>query len=116
MTAGKQGQSSGVRWEVDTQHGLITVRLFGELDLASSTAVQTVLDEAVADSPLTVVDLGGLDFMDSTGLRLLASAQKTAEQSGARFLLGRPSPAVLRVLTVSGLVEHFDYVEGTPPV
>ncbi len=102
-------------WTIERQHGLITIRLQGELDLGSADAVQRVLDEAVAESPVTVVDLEGLEFMDSTGLRLLASAHRTASEKGARFLLGRPSPAVLRVLNVAGLVEHFDYVEGGPP-
>ena len=115
MADSEQGQSSGVSWEIDRQHGLITIRLRGEMDLNSSEAVQALLEQAVAESPVTVIDLDGLQFMDSTGLRILANAHSAAGKAGGRFLLGRPSPAVLRVLTVSGLVGHFDYVEGAPP-
>jgi anti-sigma B factor antagonist len=113
--ASEQGRSSGVRWTLEEQQGLITVRLSGELDLSAADAVQAMLEQAVTESPITVVDLEGLEFMDSTGLRVLANAQRSASRTGGRFLIGRPSPAVLRVLRVSGLVEHFDYVEGAPP-
>jgi anti-sigma B factor antagonist len=115
MAPAEQGQSSGASWEVDERQGLVTVRLSGELDLSAAGAVQTVLEQAVKASPITVVDLNDLEFMDSTGLRVLAGAHKVATGAGGRFLLGRPSAAVLRVLKVSGLVEHFDYVEGAPP-
>jgi anti-anti-sigma factor len=115
MAAAEQGQSSGVSWTIDRQHGLITIHVSGELDLSSADAVERLLEEAIAACPVTVIDLDGLDFMDSTGLRVLASAHRAAGTAGARFLLGRPSAAVLRVLSVSGLVEHFDYVEGAPP-
>jgi anti-anti-sigma factor len=115
MSSPEEGRSSGLNWAIERQQGLITVRLRGELDLSSAAALQPILERTISASPVTVVDLEGLEFMDSTGLRLFAHIHQMTGESGARFLLGRPSPAVLRVLQVAGLVEHFDYVEGAPP-
>lgn len=115
MAATDEGSSSGLSWTVDPQAGLSTIRLRGELDLSSAPALEGVLAEHVGVTSVTVIDLEGLEFMDSTGLRILARAHQSVRGSGDRFLLGRPSPAVVRVLQVAGLVEHFDYVEGAPP-
>jgi len=116
MAAEGSGRSGSLRWSVDRQQGLVTVALDGELDLASVDELEQELAALANDgATVTAIDLTGLEFMDSTGLRLLARMQKLHMESGSRFLLGRPGPAVLRVLHVSGLVDFFEYVEGGPP-
>ena len=115
MSASEQGRATGLEWTIERQHALVTIYLRGELDLGSAPNLERIVQDAVAASPVTVIDLADLEFMDSTGLRLFAETHRTARAAGARLLLGRPSHAVLRVLQVAGLVEHFDYAEGAPP-
>jgi anti-anti-sigma factor len=111
----ESGRSAALSWEVRKQHGLTTIALAGELDLAAVDALQPICEAAVDGNPVVIIDMEQLAFMDSTGLRVLGALHKRAEQAGCRFLLGRASTAVRRVLHVSGLVEYFEYVEGTPP-
>lgn len=115
MSAVDGRSTPGLTWTVDRQPALTTVKLRGELDLASAPVLQSDLDEAIATAPVTVLDLEELAFMDSTGLRMFARLNQAAKERGVRLLVGRPSPAVLRILDVAGLVEHFDYAEGGPP-
>ena len=110
-----EGRSFGLAWAVTREGGLVTLALNGELDLASVDSIQEVLDGLVSEGPVLVLDLEKLEFMDSTGLRLLGRVHQTAEQKGSRLLLGRVSPAVRRVIHVAGLLDFFDYVEGAPP-
>lgn len=114
MSTTEQGRSFGLAWTLVEQPGLTTVAVTGELDLASASALEAVLQAALARAPVVVLDLEKLEFMDSTGLRLLGRTHQASAQAGKRFLLGRASHPVRRVLHLAGLVDFFAYVEGAP--
>ena len=79
--------------------------LVGEID--SYTA--PVLGERLANgSPVEVIDLAGVSFIDSSGLRVLVEAHQAHVDKGARLVLRAPSAAVQRLLEISGLVGHLD--------
>ena len=115
MAATQEGRSSGLEWKVERQSGIATLALSGELDLASADAIDAVANSVIAQERVLVLDLHELSFMDSTGLRLLGRLHNNAERKGHRLLLARISPPVRRILHVAGLVDFFEYVEGTPP-
>lgn len=78
--------------------------LTGELDLASAPAVQRELERVEAsDAAAIVVDLSGLTFMDSTGVRLLLTASARSRLDAERLLLLRGPVAVQRVLELTGV-------------
>jgi anti-anti-sigma factor len=81
--------------------------LFGELDLASSPALEQELDK-VAGSQLVVVDLRELDFIDSTGLSVFVRAHHRAQAGGTEFAVvqGRDGGQVQRLLGLTGLEER----------
>lgn len=79
----------------------------GEIDMQTAPQLEEVLDRVVADGArLVALDLEQVDFVDSSGLRvvLIASAKLRALR-GSLFLEGA-SPAVLQVLELTGLIEH----------
>jgi anti-anti-sigma factor len=60
-----------------------------------------------------VVDLSGLEFMDSTGVRFLVEGRNTALERGVKLSLVNGGDAVHRVLTVSGVAALFE--DGDEP-
>jgi anti-anti-sigma factor len=86
----------------------------GELDLATAPEVEQRVVEALRQGGRTVVlDLRELTFMDSTGVRTIVAAHKTAEQSGTPLRVvrpGRESP-VSRVIEISGIAEALGLVD-----
>lgn len=82
---------------------VLTVR--GELDLATAPELEQALDEQLSRSVDVVLDLRELDFMDSTGVRILVTAHAAAAAAGRRFALVRPAPdsAVAKILSIAGL-------------
>lgn len=90
-----------------------TVTLEGELDVAGSTLLESELDRIVADhSPATLVlDLSGLDFMDSTGLRLVVLTDAKAREAGWRFELIRGKDSVHRVFEITRMAERLNFAE-----
>lgn len=73
----------------------VVVRLEGELDLETATELDRQL-AAIDLSQVTrlLIDLGGVTFMDSTGLRSIVRAQRLADANGHALLLRRGSPQV----------------------
>jgi anti-anti-sigma factor len=73
----------------------------GELDAASRAAMDEQLVGPAGS--LIVVDLGRLTFIDSSGLGAIATAKRKALANDGDLVLCRPSPAVQRVLEITGL-------------
>ncbi len=82
--------------------GAMVVRVTGEIDMSNAASVREVVEQAMAtDVQRIIFDLGGLEFIDSSGLAvLLAAAQRVPSVQ-----LRNPSPIVRRVVEVTGLSE-----------
>ena len=92
--------------EIERLNGAVVVRLSGELDLYNAPEVRTALLEVCAEQPeRLVVDLGEVDFVDSTALGVLIEA-RTALVNRQAFLLASPGLETHRALTISGLDQH----------
>src|SRR5918999_2784812 len=79
--------------------GVRLVEVFGELDLATAPKLCAALDQARADRvKRLVVDLTGVDFCDSTGLRALIGASTEIRVGGGRLAIAcLPGGAVSRL-------------------
>jgi anti-anti-sigma factor len=104
------------RIEVDsrTEDGVAVVAPRGELDVAGTPALEDALAEA-SDAPGVygvVVDLSGLDFMDSSGLRAVVLADRRLREQGLRFALVRGGEPVQRVFELTRMTERLTWVEA----
>ncbi|HWI07592.1 MAG TPA: STAS domain-containing protein [Solirubrobacteraceae bacterium] len=81
-----------------------TVALTRELDLLTADEVDRQLVRAEAtDAESIVLDLSGLTFMDSTGVRLVVNANARSRADAGRLTLRRGQAAVQRVMELSGV-------------
>lgn len=88
------------------------IGLFGELDLASADRVEEeLLRIESSDVRSIVLDLSGLEFMDSTGVRLILAADARSRDDGKRLLLRRGPPSVQRVLQISGVEQMLPFTD-----
>jgi anti-sigma B factor antagonist len=90
----------------------------GELDLSGATVLEAELDRVQEDPELAIVvlDLRGLEFMDSSGLRLVALADMRAREAGRRFVLVRGPETVHRVFEITRMSERLDFVSDPEEV
>jgi anti-sigma B factor antagonist len=95
------------------QHpGQTRVALTGELDIASAESLEQQLEAAEVDSPaILVLDLRRLEFIDSTGLRTLVSADERARSQGRRLAMICGPNAVARILEVTQLDQRLEIVD-----
>ena len=87
------------------------ITLEGELDIAPSPAVDGVLREPCDDGIRRVLDLSGLTFMDSSGLRIILSAQASSRRDGWALALVPGPPAVQRIFEITGVKDGLRFVE-----
>lgn len=82
------------------------IRVWGELDIATGPELAASLAVQAARGRPTLLDLSGVEFMDSTGLRLLIQTYERARHDGLGFEL-ITSEAVDYTLEVAGLRRYF---------
>ncbi|MBQ7308928.1 MAG: anti-sigma factor antagonist [Clostridia bacterium] len=84
---------------------MLIASLGGELDHHSAVCVRSKIDEALFYyKPRTlVIDIGHVDFMDSSGLGLIMGRLAKAKEIGTSLVIQNPSQRALRMLKMAGL-------------
>ena len=96
-----------------TRNGTVAVIVAtGELDLSGASLLDAEIERLAAEPDLgtVVLDMRGLEFMDSSGLRLVVLADMRAREAGRRFVLVRGSETVHRVFEIARMSERLDFV------
>ena len=101
------GESGQFDIDVKREHDRVVLSLEGELDMATAPRLQSAIDEPdLALMPELVLDLRALQFIDSTGLRVILAALQSSRERGQEFAITRGSPQVERLLSITGVTEH----------
>ena len=95
--------------------GALHVSLRGELDLATAPQLEELLDARLGSGGEVLIDLRGLQFMDSSGVRVLVAGHAQASRAGTLLRLVRPDAGnpVAKIIEVSGLDSELHFVD--PP-
>jgi anti-sigma B factor antagonist len=88
----------------DPETWVVTVT--GELDLATAPQLEAVFEGVDATpSDRVLVDLAGVTFLDSSGIRALVRAKRRLDGVGAGLFLEALSDSARQVLDISGVLE-----------
>jgi anti-sigma B factor antagonist len=89
-------------WNTLRSSGEVIVHVFGELDMATAPTLSDLLQRIENEGERSiVVDLAGLEFCDSSGLRALVVLHQRAERTGLRLVLRSPAPPVQRLFELT---------------
>ena len=95
------GGSSSLTTERSGQTLIVSAK--GRIDGANATEVQGVLSSAIEPGvKLMLLDLGGLTYISSAGLRVIMLTARTLDRSGAKFAVGSPAGPIREVFQISG--------------
>jgi anti-sigma B factor antagonist len=99
--------------ETHTTGSATTLTVSGEFDLVSAPVLERALSRLLdSDSELIIVDLRGLEFMDSTGLHVLIQAHQQMHEAGRRLALVRAREQVQRLFDLTGLTDALTIVDS----
>jgi anti-anti-sigma factor len=97
---------------VKESDGLALVSLHGELDLSEVPEVDRALKGVEKHRPeLLVLDLRGLEFLDSSGLRLVLEADLRSRQDSRKFAVIRGPDSVHRVFLIALLDKRLEFID-----
>ncbi|MBO7342217.1 MAG: STAS domain-containing protein [Clostridia bacterium] len=93
----------------------LTARLIGEIDHHAAARIREEIDKEICHRRPTrmVLDLSGIEFMDSAGLGLLMGRYRLMRELGGVMVLSAPNPRVMKILRLSGM-ERFFEIEDVP--
>lgn len=80
--------------------------LTGEIDAHTAPTIAAAIADSTADR--LIIDLSGVDFVDSSGLRVLIEAHQNRQADGRSLVLARPSAVVSRLLDIAGIDGYLD--------
>ncbi len=79
----------------------LTVKLDGRLDTSTSPKLQNELSESLTGVKELIFDFGGLEYISSSGLRVLLSSQKQMSKNGS-MVLKNVSETVMEIFEITG--------------
>ena len=91
-----------------------TVTMIGRLDISGAEVVALPLATLSGSKSALFVDMAGVTFIASIGLRHLVSAAKAVGRRGGRLIVLNPTAAVTEVITTSGLAGLLQIERGAP--
>lgn len=95
---------------VEEREGMFYATLEGEMDTAAAIDAEVVLKPLYeADGKEVVIDCKGLEYIASSGLRILLSILKGAKASGSRVVLKDVNEDIMNVFKLTGFIDIFDF-------
>ena len=105
--------------DVDDRDDRVVVTPRGELDMATAPELEQAIMPRLHDGRWVLLDLRTLDFIDSSGLRVVVGAHRAAEERGGRFtcVRGAPGSTVHRIVEIAGIDGVIEMVDdpAQPP-
>jgi len=102
--------------EVAQLDGATIIHVHGEIDLATCERLRDAIEPYLGPQQSIVLDLSGVEFMDSSSLHVLEHARGTLTADGGSLILRNPSQAARLLLTAARASELLgDVVEEHPP-
>lgn len=88
--------------EVNATDDATVIFVRGEIDIATAGRLRDAIEPHMGPAQTIVLDLSGVEFMDSSALHVLIQARTTLTADRGSLILRNPSRAAHRVLTVGG--------------
>jgi anti-sigma B factor antagonist len=112
----QNGQRPVLSVSVEQQVLWTIVRVTGDLDYATQGKLGDCLSRLLGKTgePRICVDVGAVDFCDSSGMACLVVAAKVAKARGGSFVLLRPAAHLARKLAIVGLAAMLTVIDDFP--
>lgn len=96
---------SDAKYSIINSKDAMTVSIFGEIDHHSAKGIRTAIDEEMfrITPKRLLLNLAGVNFMDSSGLGLILGRMSKAEEIGCRVVISDASESVFKMLDLAGI-------------
>ena len=103
----------------DTAGSILSIRIRGEIDHHTSTAIRTGIDATLFEKrpKKLILDLSAVSFMDSSGLGLIMGRYSVMRELEGEMTVWDPSPETNAILRLAGMerLVKIEYPQGKDP-
>ncbi len=94
--------------------GVLTAYIKGEVDHHNAVAARRRIDRELEEKRPRelILDLGGVNFMDSSGLGLILGRYNKATELGIAFAVCNPTPATMKIISLAGGERIINIISG----
>lgn len=92
--------------------GVAEVTLSGRLDASGAEKIDLAFNAVAGNNRGLIVDMSGVDFLASIGMRTLLLGAKTMQRRGGTLVLLTPQDEVRRAIEVGGLADLLPMADG----
>jgi len=112
--AGKPGDSMSIDLQTSqSDNGVVTLRIQGDIDMISSTQVRTHLTNLFENNQKTIiVDLSKVGYIDSSGIATLVEGLQWSHTNNTKFRLTCLTPMVRDVFEIARLLTVFEVFDS----
>ena len=91
---------------------ILSIAIKGEIDHHSAKSIREQMDTEIFchRKPTVILDLSGIDFMDSSGLGLILGRYNKAVELGVKFTVRNPTSATMKIISLAGGERIFDVI------
>jgi stage II sporulation protein AA (anti-sigma F factor antagonist) len=92
-------------YEIEKEHGILIVKILGDFDLHEAEYARRDIDIQIRALGVKHIlfDLGGLTFIDSSGLGVILGRYRKVKESGGLAVISGAPPNIKKVMEISGL-------------
>ncbi len=91
--------------EVNATDEATIIHVRGEIDMSTAGRLRDAIEPHMGPEQTIILDLSGVEFMDSSCLAVLVQARGRLTENGGSLVLRNPSSSAHRVLTVGGATD-----------
>jgi anti-anti-sigma factor len=103
-----------MQMQINDAGSTATIVMVGRLDIPGAEAVALPLATLSGSKNELIIDMAGVTFIASIGLRHLVTAAKVVQRRGGRLILLNPAAAIAEVIRTSGLMEYLPIEHRNP--
>jgi len=96
-----------ISYEIEPRQGYAVVYLTGSVDMSRSPEARKAILNGLQQYGNLVVDLSGVEYVDSSGVAVLIEGHQVAQKQGRRFSLVGVSEGAMNVLRLARLEQVF---------
>ena len=105
-------QNEKMQIEKTIENGVVVLKVTGQLTSPTSLSLEAAINSVLETDKNLILDFAGLDFLASSGIRVILSTQKRINTKDGAFVIRNVNKVVMEVFEMTGLRDFLNIFQG----
>ena len=103
-----------LNYKIADNEKYILITVSGSIDIYNTSEIKQVIPEVLEKKKTIIMDIENLDYIDSSGIFLLISFQKEAQENKLEFYLYKCNEKIRNIFRITKILELFKEITSFP--